>query len=201
MGIIEKLALKAVSKVAEDIVTYNTISYMDEKHSADAIMDKSKLDNFLFIKKKASALGKRFYILDEKYKKKYKVQWDAISFGEPTIRLYDLDNNEIGNVYASKDCFSKWVDYYICKGKENLGKVIRCKTIKPKYELEFNGWIIEGDFLQYDMNIVDKQGHTVVRVHEVFNENKYIIEYNNVNNEKMAILMFMIIELDKNRKR
>ena len=189
-GFLVKKALMAGAVVAA--------TKMEKKHNVDKIMDESELDNYLFVEKKM--IGKTFYILDEKFEKKYKVTKDMVSFGEPTVRYFNMNNHELGKVYSDKSFFTKKISYYVEYKNKELGEIKEKLSVKPRYYFDFNDWTTDGDLLRFDITVFNGKEKPIIKIHEVFGQDKYIIEYKEQSIEYMAVIIFMFIILRKYQK-
>lgn len=145
--------------------------------------------------KKKNLFGKRsFIVLDAFNKKKYNIKTDMISFGYPCIRLYDVEENEIGNVeLASKVGLGT---YTVSLGGKKLGTISRKLSAKLKMEISFNGWRLDEDIIQSTFIVTDKNGNRVMK----FNSTQSIydtcvLEINNREHEIMGLLLVMVIKI------
>lgn len=203
MGILGYIASKAAVGAAKKVGEYAfyrtgtaVMNDIEKKHSPEAIAKASEMKCKLFIKKKMGVFVKKFYVYDELNNKKYKVQWEGFS----CIRLYNNEDNEMASVNVSKDLFDKWPTYYVYLGNRKLGVIEKSKTMKPILDVKFNGWRVQGNFLRYQFDVFDKEENLILKVNEAFsNVDTYVIEYNNITNEMMGIIILMVIELMKGR--
>ena len=190
MGLIGKVATKAVIKVAKDVALWKTVEHMDKNHSVRGILKKGEMKYKLIIEKKTKMFGKKFFVFDADKNKKYVILKEG-----QTIKLLDTSEKELGKVTSDKDCFTKWPDYYMYLNGKKLGKIEQEKTVKVKLNLRFNNWKVEGNFLQYDFNVFDAADKNILKVHKAYDSDNYVIEYNLVTNEIMGILILMLVEL------
>ena len=94
MGFIAKAIGKAIVKKAGEAAMYGVVAHEEKTRSVDALVNKSTANYMLFIKKKSMSIKRGFTVCDEFDKKKYVVKTDALTFGYPCIRLYDMEENE-----------------------------------------------------------------------------------------------------------
>ena len=73
------------------------------------------------------------------------------------------------------------------------------QLFKPHYEIDFNGWSITGNFLEWDYNIVNAAGQVVATVNkEVFNfTDTYSIETVRDEDALYALMVTLAIDAEK----
>ena len=71
--------------------------------------------------------------------------------------------------------------------------------LKPRYDIDFNGWRISGDFLEWDYNILNSYGHAVATVSkELFNfTDTYTINTVNDSDALLALMVTLAIDAEK----
>ena len=194
MSILGKIVAKAVvNKVAETAMS-SVVSHEKEKRSVDALVNKSTANHMLFIKKKSMSIKRGFNVFDEFDNKKYIVKTDSLTFGYPCIRLYDTKEHEIGNVeLTSKTGMGTYTMFL--DGKK-LGTLSRKMSVKIKLDLSFNGWRLDGDFMQNTFTVSDKSGNHVMKFTDAFtSRDTYVLEINNREHEILGLLLVMAVEI------
>ncbi|MBP3361325.1 MAG: LURP-one-related family protein [Clostridia bacterium] len=70
---------------------------------------------------------------------------------------------------------------------------------KPHYEIDFNGWSVSGNFLEWDYNILDRAGRTIAVINkELFNfTDTYSIETANDADALYALMVTLAIDAEK----
>ena len=70
---------------------------------------------------------------------------------------------------------------------------------KPAYNIDFNGWHIEGSFLEWDYSVVDGVGRQIARISkELFNlTDTYSIEVYNSADALCALMLVLAIDAEK----
>lgn len=194
MGFLGKMIAKAVVEKIEDVALYNVADHMSKTHSVEAIVGKSTAEYRMFIKKKCVSIKRGFTVYDESNNKKYLVKTDAITFGYPCVRLFDIDNNEIGKVQlTSKKGMGIYTMYL--DGKE-IGTLNRKVSVKVNFDLNFNGWHLAGNLLQNSFIVTDKNDYLVMKISDAFNsKDTYVLELNNHEHEILGLLLVMAVEL------
>lgn len=193
MGFLGKMAAKAVVKKVEDAAMYGVVSYMENTRSVEALTNKSTANYMLFIKKSLS-IKRGFTVYDEFDNKKYVVKTDAFTFGYPCIRLYDMQGREIGKVeLTSKTGMGA---YTIFLDGKKLGTLMRKMSVKIKMDLSFNGWHLDGNFMQSNFVVTDKNGNQIMKFNEAFSSrDTYVLEMDNRECEILGLLLVMAVEI------
>ena len=85
-----------------------------------------------------------------------------ISFGH-LLRIYDADGREVG--YIKQEVFAFLPKFYIHVGDECIGSICReFSWFTPKYNIDYNGWRVEGEWLEWNYSVTDSLGREVVTV-------------------------------------
>ena len=159
-----------------------------------AIVNKSVADYRLFIKRKPMSIKRSFTVYDESNNKKYIIKTDSLTFGYPCIRLYDVTENEIGRVQLTSKK-SVWTYSMYLDGKK-LGMLRRKMFLKINFDLDVNGWHLDGNLIQNSFSVTDKGGYTVLKISDAFNSTGiYVLELNNHEHEILGLLLVMAVEL------
>ena len=194
MSFLGKMVAKTVAKKVESAATHGAVIYMESTHSVDALVNKSAANYMLFIKKKSMSIKRGFVVYDEFDKKKYVVKTDLLTFGYPCIRLYDTEEHEIGAVKLTSKMGMGIYTMYL--DDEELGTLTRKMSIKIKLDLDFNGWHLDGNFMQNSFTVIDKNGNQVMKFSAAFtSRDTYVLEMNNREHEIMGLLLVMAVEI------
>ena len=194
MGFLGKAIAKAVVKKAGEAAMYGVVAHEEKNRSVDALVNNSTANYMLFIKKKSMSIKRGFTVCDEFDKKKYVVKTDALTFGYPCIRLYDMEENEIGKVELSSKTGMGTYSMYL-DGKK-LGTLTRKMSVKIKLDLSFNGWHLDGNLMQNNFVVTDKNGNMVMKFNDAFtSRDTYVLEMNNQQNEIIGLLLVMAVEI------
>ncbi len=85
-------------------------------------------------------------------------------------------------------------------GEEKVGTITKEITFfKPRFDMDFNGWSIQGDFWEWDYSILDAQGNTVAVVSkEIWNwTDTYVIEVADPSDALCALMVTLAIDAEK----
>lgn len=79
------------------------------------------------------------------------------------LKIYDVYGTEIGTVKERVLTFLPKFEIYL--GEQYLGCIQKELTFfKPRYQIDYNGWYVEGNFWEWDYEIIDCTGDTVAVV-------------------------------------
>lgn len=113
------------------------------------------------------------------------------------LKVYDAYGNELGTVKERILTFMPKFEVYL--GNNYLGCISKEFTFfKPKYDIDYNGWHIEGDFFEWDYDITDASGYTIATISkELFHlTDQYSIEVQ-PENSLIALMFVLAIDAEK----
>lgn len=129
-------------------------------------------------------------IFDEQERTVYEVK-GQLSWGHMLV-IYDASGREVGTV---KERVLTWLPKFeIYKGDQYEGSIKKEFTIfEPRYDIDYNGWRIEGDFLGWDYTILDQSGNIVAEIgKELFHwTDTYVLDIRNPK-DALDVLMFVL---------
>ena len=102
----------------------------------------------LLIKQRVFSWTDTYDVYDEKEEPKYFVKAEFFALGHQ-IHVYDKSGREVGMVKQRLLTLLPAFDIEI-DGKEFGSVQKEFSFFKPRYELDYNGWRCEGDFLAWD---------------------------------------------------
>lgn len=114
------------------------------------------------------------------------------------LRIYDAYGNELGAVKEKVLTFLPKFDIYM--GRNYVGCIRKDFTFfRPSFSVDFNGWQVQGNFLEWDYNIVDGMGRNVATVSkQLFNwTDTYIIDVDNPQDAVCALMLVLAIDAEK----
>ena len=114
------------------------------------------------------------------------------------LKIYDAWGNEIGTVKEKIFAFLPKFEMYL--GNQYIGCI--CKELsffRPKYHIECNGWQVEGDWLEWDYQIISQTGQPVASItKEIWNwTDTYVIDVPDPQNALCALMMVLAIDAEK----
>lgn len=195
MDFIKKMVTKAVVKTVETVAINSVGSHMEKTRSVDALVNKSTANYMLFIKEEDLFFKHGFTVRDESDDEKYVVKTDRFTFGHPCIRLYDMAMNELGRIkLSSKNGMGTYAMFL--EGKE-IATITLKMSVKIRFDLDFNGWHLDGSLMQDSFVVTDRNGDQVLKFNQAFSScETYVLEMNNREYEILGLLLVMVVELN-----
>lgn len=108
------------------------------------------------------------------------------------LNIYDSAGNEVGTVRERVLTFLPRFEVYL--GEHYLGCIKKEFTFfVPKYDIDYNGWHIDGNLMEWDYRITDNLGDTVAYISkELFHlTDQYVIDVQNPQ-DALIVLMFVL---------
>ena len=114
------------------------------------------------------------------------------------LKIYDVQEREIGTVREQIFTFLPKFEMYI--GDRYIGCISKEFTFFiPKYNIDCNGWEVEGDWLEWDYQILGRSGSPVATVSkELFNwTDTYVIDVVDPKDALCALMLVLAIDAEK----
>ena len=118
------------------------------------------------------------------------------------LKIYDARGMEIGSVQERVLTFLPKFEMYL--GDRYMGCISKELTLFfPKYHIDCNGWEVDGDWLEWDYQILNSTGYTVATVSkELFNwTDTYVIDVVNPQDALCALMLVLAIDAEKCSRR
>ena len=150
----------------------------------------------LLFKQKIFSWFDSYDIYDEQGNTVYTVK-GQLSWGH-CLRIYDAWDNEIGTVKERILTFMPKFEVYL--GSQYLGCISKEFTFfKPKYDIDYNGWHIDGDLWEWDYSITDGTGTPVAVISkELFRwSDTYVINVRDPKDALIALMFVLAIDAEK----
>lgn len=153
----------------------------------------------LILKEKILSILDSFNVYDEKDDIYFKVK-GKVALTHKTA-IYDAKGKEVGVV--KEKIIDILPTFNLYKDGEKVGE---CKkkisVIKPKFEVDFNGWDIKGDWLEWDYTIVDKNGKAVAVISKKLLRltDTYVIDVKKEEDALDALMVVLAIDAEKCRR-
>lgn len=147
----------------------------------------------LLIKQRVFSWTDSYDVYDESGNKRYFVKAEFFTLGH-RLHVYDAAGREVGLV---KEHVISLLPVFDIEVEGVLQGSIQKKftLFRPKYEIDFNGWRAEGDFLGWDYDVYS--GCTVV-VHiskEILHwGDTYVLDFANPEDERMGLMLVIAID-------
>lgn len=114
------------------------------------------------------------------------------------LKIFDAYGQEVGMIKERILTFLPKFEVY--RGGQYLGCIKKEMSIlRPKYNIEYNGWHIEGSFLEWNYQITDRRGGMVAAVSkELFHlTDQYVIDVVNPQDGLTALMFVLAIDAEK----
>lgn len=114
------------------------------------------------------------------------------------MKIFDAHGNEIGMIQERVLTLLPKFEIYLGGNYEGcIRKEI--SFFKPVFDIDYSGWHVEGDFFEWDYNILNSSGGCVARVSkELLNwTDTYVIDVNNPQDALGALLLVLTIDAEK----
>ena len=135
-------------------------------------------------------------IYDEQENALFEVQ-GQLAWGH-CLKIFDACGNEVGTV---KEKVLTWLPKFeVYLGERYLGCISKeLSFLTPKYDIDFNGWYVEGSFMEWDYTILDSSGNLVASVSkELFHlTDTYILDVDQEENALPVLMFVLAIDAEK----
>ena len=114
------------------------------------------------------------------------------------LRIYDANGNEVGYI---KEKILTWLpkfEMYI--GDRYAGCISKEFTLfKPKFNIDYNGWHVDGDWFEWDYTILNSAGQSIASVSkELWNwTDTYVIYVKDPQDALCALMLVLAIDAEK----
>lgn len=147
----------------------------------------------LLIKQRVFAWGDTYDIYDEMGNVKYVVTAELFAFGHQ-LHVYDTIGHEIGQI--NQKLLTLLPQFEIVMDGRVRGTISKQFTFfKPRYEIDFNGWRVEGDFWCWDYDVYAGCSKIIHISKELFHwGDTYVIDIQNPEDELMGMMLVIAID-------
>lgn len=148
----------------------------------------------LLIKQRVFSWTDTYDVYDSEGNAKYFVKAEMFAFGHQ-IHVYDkVSDNEVGGVFQKLLTFMPKFEIEI--GGRSMGEIRKQFTLfKQRYDVDYNGWTVEGNFLCWDYDVYSS-GNKIAHISkELFHwGDTYVIDIEHPEDELMALLLVIAID-------
>ncbi len=147
----------------------------------------------LLIKQRVFSWTDSYDIYDEAGSAKYFIKAEFFALTHQ-LHVYDRQGNEIGVVRQRLMTLLPAFDIEI--GGAVYGSIQKqFSFFKPKYDVDFNGWHVEGDFLGWDYDVYSGCSSIMHISKELLHwGDTYVIDFSNPSDELMGLLLVIAID-------
>lgn len=147
----------------------------------------------LLIKQRLFTWRDSYDVYDESGTAKYTVKSELFSMGHQ-LHVYDRNQKEIGVIHQKLLAFLPAFEIEvngICKG--TIQK--QFSLFKPRYEIDYNGWRVEGDVFGWDYDVYSGASVVVHISKELLHwGDTYVIDFGNPADELDGLLLVLAID-------
>ena len=114
------------------------------------------------------------------------------------LRIYDANGNEVG--FVKEKIFTWLPKFEMYIGGNYAGCISKEFTFfKPKFNIDYNGWQVDGDWLEWDYSILNSHGQSIAHVSkEIWNwTDTYVIDIVNPQDAIYALMLVLAIDAEK----
>lgn len=114
------------------------------------------------------------------------------------LRIYDSNGEEVGYIKQKVLTFLPKFEMYI--GGAYAGCISKEFTLfRPKFNIDYNGWHVEGDWFEWDYTICDASGYSIATVSkELWNwTDTYMIDVHNQQDAVYVLMLVLAIDAEK----
>ena len=135
-------------------------------------------------------------IYDESGNTVYTVK-GQLSWGH-CLKIYDSLGTEIGTVKERVLTFLPKFEIYL--GNDYVGCISKeFSFFTPKFDIDFNGWHVDGELFEWDYRIMDPSGECIATISkELFNwTDTYVIDVSDPKDALCALMLVLAIDAEK----
>lgn len=114
------------------------------------------------------------------------------------LKIFDAAGEEIGTVKERVLTFLPKFEIYL--GQEYVGCISKeFSFLKPKYQIDCNGWRMEGNFMEWDYSILSEIGHKIADVSkQLWNlTDTYSIDVYRSEDQLCCLMLVLAIDAEK----
>lgn len=114
------------------------------------------------------------------------------------LKIYDADGREVGTVREKVITWLPKFEMYL--GEQYVGCISKEFTLfSHKYNMDYNGWHIDGDWLGWDYSVVESTGRIVAQISkELWNwTDTYVIDVHEQADALCALMLVLAIDAEK----
>lgn len=114
------------------------------------------------------------------------------------LKIFDTRGFEVGTVKERVLTFLPKFELFL--GERYIGCISKeFSFFKPRFNIDCNGWYVEGDFFEWDYSIVNPSGAQIATVSkQVWNwTDTYIIDVQNPLDSLCALMLVLAIDAEK----
>ena len=114
------------------------------------------------------------------------------------LRIYDARGNEVG--YMKEKVFSWMPRFEMYVGNNYVGSINKeFSFFRPRFNIDYNGWQVDGDWFEWDYSIMNTFCHPVATVSKELWQwtDTYVIDVYNDQDALCALMLVLAIDAEK----
>ena len=114
------------------------------------------------------------------------------------LRIYDALGGEVGHI--KEKVFSWFPQFQMYLGENYIGSIHKeFSFFRPRFNIDCNGWHIEGDWFEWDYRILNSAGRQIATVSkELWNwTDTYVIDVYDREDAVCALMLVLAIDAEK----
>ena len=152
----------------------------------------------LIFKQKLFSFFDSYNIYDENNNVLFAIK-AKLAFGKHFV-IYSPDGHELGSI--QQRLFTFRPKYELYSANNYLGCITKEFTFfKPTFTIDMNGWVIDGDFFEWDYSIKDSRGALVATAYKEFSfTDTYVIDVMDPADALGALMVVVTIDAEKDSR-
>lgn len=117
------------------------------------------------------------------------------------LKIFDADDNELGEI--REKVFTFLPKFHIYIGGQYTGCISKeFSFLRPKFNIDFNGWHVEGSLWEWNYSIYDLYGKSIATVSkELFRlTDTYVIDVDDEEDALSALMLVLAIDAEKDTR-
>ena len=113
------------------------------------------------------------------------------------LRIYDINGNDVGYIQEKILTWLPKFEMYI--GNKYAGCISKeFSLFTPKFHIDYNGWQIDGDWLEWDYSILNSFGRDIAHVTKELDwTDTYVIDILDPQDTLCALMLVLAIDAEK----
>ncbi len=148
----------------------------------------------LYIKQRIFSWGDSYDVYDETGEARYEVRSELFTFGHQ-IHVFDKRSGvEVGSIHQRLFTFLPEFEIMV-KGQTRGSVRKQFSLFVPRYEVDYLGWEVEGDFMGWDYRVMQGSREVMSISKELFRwSDSYVLHYDDPANEMTGLLLVIAID-------
>ena len=137
-------------------------------------------------------------IYDESGRVVYTVK-GQLSWGH-LLKIFDAEGNEVGIIKERIVTFLPKFEIYM--GNDYVGCISKQLTFfKPEYQVDYNGWSMEGDYWEWNYSIVDEGVNHIATISKQLMKltDTYVIDIHRPQHDLEVLMLVLAIDAEKDK--